>query len=617
MESHNTARGSLNEPSSPFQVPQSKLSKRAPRSGRKETSNAAPCQQDTFTYTPINKDESNPIRLLKILPGADNDGIRCTLSHCNTNAEYNALSYTWGTANADHPIEINGEQFLVRKNLWRFLDTARKKDVSQSYWIDAISINQSDDSEKSSQVRMMDQIYLHAQQVIIWLDDRWSRETYAYQQLQNFPHKRILRDPRNWHHKKRGWPWLDQPIGDKEYVLFWKQLLFLCQAPYFERLWIVQEVLLAKRTLIWLRDVELNFDILYCFAYCELEQIAYHDREDSIQQLKKTIEALAASPALRLAQAHTTLKTHHAMKLTDFDNTTLNDKRFLWELSIKFQSAKCADDRDRLYGLLGLVRNGLSFPIDYQKDKKWLFETALQYFSDIYEQSIFSAASVLTKVLRLSSSDLHHLSCNPDERNQISLLYNEVNWYHDIRYGPLISYSLRRYLPTGYKLRTRHEGPISGGSTTPKHPVFRLLCMRPDIALLFHENSGELEGLYTGFPLDNITLAWKLQDSSSTEAEKADAMLRAALSNIQPSPWADRLVNAKTEHLRYEAHLGLDTSHGTLAMTGTGFIALWEHSRSGDDFDDQEQLPVLPGCDALASNCDTKCVGDDEVLSSA
>jgi hypothetical protein len=38
-----------------------------------------------------------------------------------TQPPFVALSYMWGTENAAQEILINGESFLVRKNLWDFL----------------------------------------------------------------------------------------------------------------------------------------------------------------------------------------------------------------------------------------------------------------------------------------------------------------------------------------------------------------------------------------------------------------------------------------------------------------------------------------------------------------
>ncbi|KAF2688537.1 hypothetical protein K458DRAFT_384718 [Lentithecium fluviatile CBS 122367] len=54
---------------------------------------------------------------------------------------YTALSYTWGTDAAAHPITINGSQFLARQNLWDFLLMAREQLSDSLFWIDQICID--------------------------------------------------------------------------------------------------------------------------------------------------------------------------------------------------------------------------------------------------------------------------------------------------------------------------------------------------------------------------------------------------------------------------------------------------------------------------------------------
>jgi hypothetical protein len=65
---------------------------------------------------------------------------------------YAALSYACGAKPARSMIKLNGSDWFVRKNLWRFLDqyTALRNhlDGVEWLWIDAICINQNDNLEK-------------------------------------------------------------------------------------------------------------------------------------------------------------------------------------------------------------------------------------------------------------------------------------------------------------------------------------------------------------------------------------------------------------------------------------------------------------------------------------
>jgi hypothetical protein len=86
-----------------------------------------------------------------------------------TRIQYTALSYTWGDAPADCIIELNGQPFHVRRNLWDFLDRARKADFVWYLWIDALCIDQSTVRERNHQVALMGKMYSQAREVLVWL----------------------------------------------------------------------------------------------------------------------------------------------------------------------------------------------------------------------------------------------------------------------------------------------------------------------------------------------------------------------------------------------------------------------------------------------------------------
>jgi Heterokaryon incompatibility protein (HET) len=48
------------------------------------------------------------------------------------------------------------------QNLWNHLDVAREKYFGQTFWIDAVGINQADDDEKGHQVGLTGRIYTRA-----------------------------------------------------------------------------------------------------------------------------------------------------------------------------------------------------------------------------------------------------------------------------------------------------------------------------------------------------------------------------------------------------------------------------------------------------------------------
>jgi hypothetical protein len=90
-----------------------------------------------------------------------------------------ALSYVWGNAQETRPIVVNGIEVQVTDNLEAALQEIRRfaespdsleiGNAPASFWIDAISINQSDNAEESHQVRRMGEIFAQATSVIVWL----------------------------------------------------------------------------------------------------------------------------------------------------------------------------------------------------------------------------------------------------------------------------------------------------------------------------------------------------------------------------------------------------------------------------------------------------------------
>jgi len=118
--------------------------------------------ETTGIYTEL---EHGFTRVLVIDPGMQGDQIRCTLEPMEIlgvreqqedfpveRRLYEALSYTWGDARKSRTIECNGKQFGVSQNLFEALMSIRLSDRRRIIWLDAISINQEDDAEKSEQV---------------------------------------------------------------------------------------------------------------------------------------------------------------------------------------------------------------------------------------------------------------------------------------------------------------------------------------------------------------------------------------------------------------------------------------------------------------------------------
>lgn len=148
-------------------------------------------------------------------------------------AHYEALSYTW----ADHDASQNGDnskcEVIYVGNFWdvlyitsncaKALRRVRYPDRSRSIWVDSICINQENNDECSQQVQLMRQIYANAWSVIVYLGSPSADSNLAMGLLKRQKASRAI-----------------FTISEAS------SLKSLFSRPYFSRIWIVQEVALAK-----------------------------------------------------------------------------------------------------------------------------------------------------------------------------------------------------------------------------------------------------------------------------------------------------------------------------------------------------------------------------------
>lgn len=117
---------------------------------------------------------------------------------------FTALSYVWGHGRTTS-IHCNGSAFAITPNCKEALISLRSIEENLCIWVDAICINQEDDAEKDSQIRMMGEIYTFAQVTWIWLGPEDDRCTRAIESLKMVS---VLRPPRF------GPPWIQGRWGN-------------------------------------------------------------------------------------------------------------------------------------------------------------------------------------------------------------------------------------------------------------------------------------------------------------------------------------------------------------------------------------------------------------------
>jgi len=294
------------------------------------------------------------IRLIKLRPGQSKQP-QCDISVFDLSSAppFLALSYTWGPPSPQFDILINGESLSIRENLFRFFQVylmctdeifQRRPPTKWSYhwdpraveylWIDQICIDQSRVGERNHQVGMMASIYAGCYGTIIWLGD-----------IRDYPDAPLL-------------------LGDstkQDYLHALRTLDFsgaiasISSDEYFTRLWIVQEIIRSSRRKVLCSHptagpIWMNWGQLCarakCFPQGMFSESAKYLLDDHDQKKQMTL--------------------YHAIKT--------------------FAGMNSQDPRDKVYALMGLVKEEQRFQIDYGKSlEELLLDLMTVFFAEFTE----------------------------------------------------------------------------------------------------------------------------------------------------------------------------------------------------------------------------------------
>ncbi|BCR96682.1 HET domain-containing protein [Aspergillus luchuensis] len=195
----------------------------------------------SFTYSPL--PPKSYTRMIRLLPDEDESAlIKCELLNYNLSQPgeehlYEALSYVWGSPIRSRSIILGGYMLPVTESLYTALLHLRSKQLERILWIDAMSINQNDDSEKSKQIPLMRTIYAQARRVVVWLGEAHDHGERALETIACLGRKKV-----------------SEPVQGRVRVECEK----LLQRDWFRRIWVLQEVGVAQYISIMCGPVQIN-----------------------------------------------------------------------------------------------------------------------------------------------------------------------------------------------------------------------------------------------------------------------------------------------------------------------------------------------------------------------
>jgi hypothetical protein len=330
----------------------------------------------TNLYQPLNADR-NEIRLLRIVPSFDMGKICCELevASLDTYLFYRALSYEWGEQDDRRlwcGVHINSHEVSTTPNLRLAL---AHLDQNAWYWIDALCINQSDDIERSQQVRLMTRIYQTAYAVDVWLGVNKGNSHLGIELLNQFESR--FTEVAKTQEKGRTSKVL-QELSDPKYDNHWDGFCQLLSRSYWRRLWVIQEIVVTPRS----ERVSLHCGPRRGLFHLIGRMIGGIDElanKTTVMDLNPSLTWASLSRRIRAASLLPYIIHQHA---ESWKNKKSKERAIgLLRLLGDYNGQNCSEPRDKVYALLGvsLSYKEAELEISYSLPIPEVYKSAAQY----------------------------------------------------------------------------------------------------------------------------------------------------------------------------------------------------------------------------------------------
>ncbi|MCJ1464429.1 hypothetical protein MMC07_003042 [Pseudocyphellaria aurata] len=303
-----------------------------------------------YHYTRLDP-TTRDIRLLVILPSKEESTqLECLLTQVSLDDDphYEALSYAWGSQNEDiGTVSLEGKPFPVTPNLEDALRNLRLEEKPRALWVDALSINQIDDEEKSHQVQQMYSIYHLATRVVIWLGRESDDSDLAMDLIADI-------------HKMGA----DNFRPSLENARSWEALTKFYRRPWFSRVWVLQETAVSNLS----PEVRAGKKVLLWDA-CESAQRFV---EIQVKNSNDPVSAMARN-ALKA-----TVAAIHNVRRDLSPTDPMSSLEMLLKRTMTFHAT---DPRDKVFALLGLAHESDRVEIDpdYSKSLEQVYAEIAVY----------------------------------------------------------------------------------------------------------------------------------------------------------------------------------------------------------------------------------------------
>ncbi|EPE31911.1 hypothetical protein GLAREA_11993 [Glarea lozoyensis ATCC 20868] len=330
------------------------------------------------------------IRVVKIDPAKDQtEWIQLSIFQVRLRdrPKYEALSYEWGAEMCDKSVICDGQELQVKINLAAALKHLRLSDEPRWMWIDAICIDQENIPERNQQVSIMRDVYAQADRVLIWIGEEFPYVKDAFKMIPELAKNWQIREVARLQAGDSRPPLrlrpsiAEEPSLMLQNELLWKSLYKLFASTYFERTWILQEIVVSTRATV----------------VCGKQQVDWKLFNWAASFINATTSLLQNAP-----------DTDTLTKVSGIDQIRSMYKQrggFPLPLYLVFvQVLKSTNPRDKIYAILGLRRDGIKelsalaelLRVDYTKSEQQVYQDAARYIIESQQRLDICCGQPLT-----------------------------------------------------------------------------------------------------------------------------------------------------------------------------------------------------------------------------
>jgi hypothetical protein len=301
-------------------------------------------QQETmsnFNYTPLAHRQIRLLQFSQIQFRTGPASPLCTiLKHVSLDDKpcFHAISHDWGDPIPTHDIIINGQKACITEKADQGLRGGYWARDCDGIWLDSVCIDQTNLAERGEQVQLMKEIYSAANKVWIWLG---VNERLAVGFLPRLLSAMLGPGLENLDIGERMSTTIKRTSTTQQSPE-WKSLQRLFCSPWFERIWIVQEVVLASEAWVIAGEKTCSWRLLALVV---------------INILHLKINALMPG-----GDVFSTKSLQSILEIQMVKNEAEKD---LGDLMTLFRGWKASDQRDKIYGILGLASDRSVIVPDY------------------------------------------------------------------------------------------------------------------------------------------------------------------------------------------------------------------------------------------------------------